>query len=82
MEVARAPKIFRWAQNIFMEKFVPRIASRLGGERADYEYLAKTTRAFPPKNRLNALIESCGFKVEKTKSFAFGCVALTLANKL
>ena len=82
LEVARAPKVFSWAQNIFMEKFVPRIAARLGGQKADYEYLAKTTRTFPPKKELNAMIEGCGFKVSKTKSFAFGCVALTQAQKL
>ena len=68
--------------NIFMEKFVPRIAAHFGGQKADYEYLAKTTRAFPPKKELNAMIEGCGFKISKIKNFAFGCVALTQAQKL
>lgn len=82
LEVARAPKCVEWAQNIFMEQVAPRIASRLGGNKSDYEYLAKTTRAFPKKRELNKLIESRGFKNVKTKSFAFGCVALTKAQKI
>lgn len=82
LEVARAPKCIEWAQNIFMEQFVPRIAARFGGNKSDYEYLAKTTRAFPRKKELNKLIESCGFKNAKTKTFAFGCVALTEAQKI
>ncbi|MBR6388791.1 MAG: ubiquinone/menaquinone biosynthesis methyltransferase [Opitutales bacterium] len=82
LEVARAPKCVEWAQNIFMEKFVPNIASALGGEKADYEYLAKTTRNFPRQKELHALIEACGFKIAKTKKFAFGCVALSRAIKI
>lgn len=82
LEVARAPKCVEWAQNIFMEQFVPRIASRFGADKSDYEYLAKTTRVFPRKKELNKLIESCGFKNAKTKSFALGCVALTEAQKI
>lgn len=82
LEVARAPKAIEWAQNIFMEQFVPRIASHFGADKSDYEYLAKTTRAFPRKKELNQLIENCGFKNTITKSFAFGCVALTQAQKI
>lgn len=81
LEVARAPKCFSAIQNFFMESIMPNIAKIFGGEKADYIYLAKTTREFPNKHELKKLIESNGFKNTKSKSFAFGFTALTISEK-
>lgn len=81
LEVARAPKIIAPAQNFFMEKIMPRIASAFGGNIDDYKYLAKTTRDFPPQRKLESLVESCGFKDVKTRRFALGFTALTVSKK-
>lgn len=81
LEVARAPGILEPVQNFFMERCVPAVASLLGGCRADYEYLAKTTRAFPRREELHAMIEGAGFSEISSRGMAFGFVALTTASK-
>lgn len=83
LEVARAPRIFEWAQNLFMANFVPLAAKLCGAKNIDdYRYLAKTTREFPPQKELKKLIESSNFKNTRRKAFAFGFVALTISEKL
>ncbi len=82
LEVARAPKFFLPFQNFFMEKIMPNLAVLFGAKKADYVYLAQTTRDFPSQGELKILIESCGFKNLSFKYHGFGCVAITKAYKI
>ena len=81
LEVARAPKLLRPIQNMFMRHFVPNLAKILGGSKEDYVYLAETTRDFPDQKALKKKFESSGFVNVKSRPMAFGMVALTLAEK-
>ena len=81
LEVARARPLFEPVQNFFMGCVVPSIAAALGGDRGDYRYLARTTRDFPRRAELEAMLGECGFARVSTEPYAFGFVALTKAFK-
>jgi len=81
LEVAKAPRITRAAQNFFMRKFVPTAAAVLGGNKKDYEYLAETTMSYPSAAEIEKMFADAGFENAKTRPFAFGLVAITSGEK-
>jgi len=81
LEVARARGVFRTAQKIFMGAFVPLLASLCGGARADYEYLAKSTLEFPPREEVEKMFARAGFGEVSTLPMAFGLVAIVSGVK-
>ena len=81
LEVCRARGAFAAAQKIFMGKFVPLAASLCGGVRADYEYLAETTLAYPPREEIEKMFLDAGFESVSTRPMAFGLVAITAGQK-
>ncbi len=81
LEVAKAEGFFGKAQKIFMGKVVPFLASMCGGNRADYEYLAKTTLEYPSRGEVEQMFKSAGFENVSTRPMGFGLVAITCGVK-
>ena len=81
LEVARANGFFEKLQKIFMCYIVPFVARFFGGEKADYEYLAKTTLNYPHQAEVEKMFAEAGFKNVRTKKLAFGMVAITCGVK-
>lgn len=82
LEVSRANRFFEGAQHIFMGSVVPLIAQIFGGRRQDYQYLAKTTFAYPRPEEIRRMLSSAGFSKTRVRKFAFGLVALTISEKV
>ncbi len=82
LETSRAGFPLEGIQNFFMEKIAPTAASLCGGNRLDYEYLAKTTREYPEPQEVENMFREAGFLNVKTKRLGFGMVAIVSAEKI
>lgn len=81
LEVSRARGFFGAAQHFFMGRIVPDIAAVFGGNKADYEYLANTTLAYPLPEEVENMFRQAGFGNVETRKFGCGLVALTTGIK-
>lgn len=81
LEVSRAGGILESAQSFFMGCVVPAIAGALGGNKADYQYLAKTTSEYPRPAEIEKMLCEAGFGGVRVRKFGCGLVALTTAVK-
>jgi len=82
LEVSRAGAVMRPLQNFFMCTFVPLAAAALGGNRADYEYLARTTMQYPSNAEVLKMFADAGFKNGGVRKMGFGLVAITYGRKI
>ena len=64
-----------------MGRIVPNIAAVFGGNKADYEYLANTTLAYPLPEEVENMFRQAGFGNVETRKFGCGLVALTTGIK-
>lgn len=81
LEVCRAGGALEKIQKLFMGKFVPNVAVLFGGKREDYVYLAETTLAYPPREKVEEMFCNAGFENVQTRPMAFGFVAITSGEK-
>ena len=82
LEVSRAGGVLEAAQAFFMGRVVPTIAGVLGGDKADYQYLAKTTLSYPHPDEIEKMLQNAGFGDVRARKFGCGLVALTTAVKI
>lgn len=54
---------------------LPFLGEKVAGNRAAYQYLAESIRAFPAQDKLVKLMEAAGFKNARYKNIAFGVAA-------
>lgn len=81
LEVARAGGVFESLQKIFMCRIVPTVALFFGGDKTDYQYLAKTTMNYPRGAEVEKMFRDAGFQNVRTIRLAFGMVAITSGVK-
>ncbi len=81
LEVSRTNTFMEFAQKIFMCSIVPIIASILGGEKQNYQYLANTTMSYPFPNEIEKMFADSGFEEIKTHKMGCGLIAITTGIK-
>jgi demethylmenaquinone methyltransferase/2-methoxy-6-polyprenyl-1,4-benzoquinol methylase len=64
----------------YMRQVMPRYAQFITPERGAYEYLGDSIRAFPPQDRLAAMMREAGFARARWTNLALGIVALHIAE--
>lgn len=74
----RAVAPFYWW---YFERVAPLVAVALGGDREAYRYLPRSLRAFPPADRIAALLKGAGFARVRAERLTFGIAALHVAEK-
>jgi demethylmenaquinone methyltransferase/2-methoxy-6-polyprenyl-1,4-benzoquinol methylase len=60
----------------YLQRLLPRLAGRITGDRAAYEYLGRTIGDFPDRDRLCAEFHAAGFSTVTAIGLSFGIVAL------
>ena len=65
---------------LYLEQWLPQIAGAVSGERAAYEYLAKSIGRFPRGDAMLALLEASGFITPVAEELSGGIVSLYRAQ--
>lgn len=82
LEVARPRNPFvRLGHRFYFEQVVPRLATLLGADTDAYTYLPQSARAFPPPERLAAMMEAAGWRQARYRLLGLGAVAVHTAVK-
>ncbi len=63
-----------------MCNIMPQYAQFLTPERGAYEYLGESIRAFPPQEKLAAMMQEAGFASASWTDLALGIVAIHVAE--
>ncbi len=64
----------------YFERVAPLVAVALGGDREAYRYLPRSLRAFPPADRITALLRDAGFARVRAERLTLGIAALHVAD--
>jgi len=65
----------------YLQNVLPRIAGMITGQRAAFEYLAKSIHLFPSGEAMNELVRSAGFDDCEDTPLSFGIAAVYCARK-
>lgn len=74
--VAAFAPVYWW----YFERAAPLVAVALGGDRDAYRYLPRSLRAFPPADRLAAMVREAGFARVRVERLTLGIAALVVAE--
>jgi len=81
LELSTPPNPFvRLVYGAYFGVLVPRLARLLGGDRDAYRYLPRSVAAFPPPERLAALLRDAGFAGVRFERLTFGAATLHVAD--
>lgn len=69
----------RLAETYFF-RVLPRVASRMAGNRVLYDYLTRSTASMGSRRRLISLVESTGLRVTESRPMGFGLVTGLVAE--
>ena len=70
-------KVYQW----YFTRVMPLLGSRLSGNRAAYEYLHASVRAFPGPKEWVAILRGAGFSDVKHRAYSFGVCRLFVGTK-
>ena len=70
-------KVYQW----YFTRVMPVLGSRLSGNRAAYEYLHASVRAFPGPKEWVAILRGAGFSDVKHRAYSFGVCRLFVGTK-
>lgn len=73
--------LVRGPHRVYLRHAVPVWGQLLTGDRESYEYLATSIEAFPPQERLAAMLRDAGFADVRWTDLALGAVAVHVATK-
>ena len=72
---------FRAGNYLYCKFIMPNIVRLVGGDRASYEYLAKTTVNFPRRHALTEEWTEAGFRDVRSRPLMLGSIALHVGRK-
>ena len=72
---------FRAGNYVYCKFVMPNIVRMVGGDRASYEYLAKTTVNFPRRHALTEEWMRAGFRAVRSRPLMLGSIALHVGVK-
>ena len=77
------PTIFPFKQlfNFYFGKILPRIGSWISRDKSAYSYLFESVQSFPNYDDFTKVLEGCGFKNCRWKSFTLGICCLYIGEK-
>lgn len=81
LEFSRPHAWIRPFYNLYTGAIVPLLGAIVAGDRASYQYLNDSIRAFPPQEALAAELRAAGFADVRWENMLFGGVALHVATK-
>lgn len=82
LEFSRPPFApLRWSYHFYLRVFVPMLGALLARDRASYEYLNDSIRAFPDQQALAAELRAAGFEQVEWRNLTGGIVAVHIARK-
>lgn len=81
LEFSQPQRWFRPLYYFYLSKILPRLAGLVTGDRAAYDYLNATIRAFPGREALAEEISRAGFSRVHARRMTLGIVALHEATK-
>jgi demethylmenaquinone methyltransferase/2-methoxy-6-polyprenyl-1,4-benzoquinol methylase len=73
--------LLRAGHRIWFGSVVPFIGARLGGDRAAYRYLPRSTAYLPDRAELVALVRAAGFDDVERRTFTGGAVQLITGTR-
>jgi len=76
-----AEGLFSSLYSIYFHRLMPRIGGFLASDQHAYRYLSDTVRNFGPPEKIEGIIQDCGFRAVTMKRFLRGAVCLHIADK-
>lgn len=81
LEFSQPFRVFRGLYYFYLRRIVPRLAGRVTGDRAAYEYLNNSIGGFPSRAEVSKEILAAGFREVRAKALTACVVALHAASK-